>query len=918
VLFEREPELAAVEALVGAVTGGHGRVLWVEGPAGIGKTGVLEVARESAARAGVRVLAARADELEREFSFGVVRELFGPALADARGRDALLVGAARLAAPVITLAGSPAGQGTAERLHGLFWLTAHLAETGPLLLAVDDAHWADEPSLRALAYLARRIADLPVGVVVTARPEGREDTDRLVAALHAEPVTTVLRPGPLGPASIASLVRETLGGPAPEFTAACGDASGGNPLLLRTLLDALAAAGVRPDVAGVDAIRERAPAILATSVLPRLRRLPPAAAAVARAVAILGRDANLRHATALTDLDAADVAEAADALVAAGLLAPGRPLRFVHPLVAQVVAEHTTPAELHRGHHRAARHLAAEGADPERAAGHLLATERLGDPWVVEALRHAARAALVKGVRAAAVTYLQRAMDEPPEPALRVATLAELGAAQVEVATEDGFETLAAAVDAAPDAATRARIALVAARSARSNADLRTSHRFLSAVEGRLDELDPALRYDVESEIVFLDWTRPELRAAMTERARALAEQADERGAAGANVLLTLALDALQSGADGADRAADLAVHAAQLNQELDVPAPGVLASAVTVLIALDRVEPARAALDRAIGSALHRGTLLQHGEATTFRAILHLRLGRIADSEADARIGHERAAALEARSARRYPTAVLIRCLVERGELVEAADLLAGCDLPPGSVLLEARAHLRAAQRRPADALADFVAAGARARRHLDHPGNIEWRPDAALALRELGRLDEARELVAEALATARHFAASRALGLALRAHGLVDAAVDALRESADVLATTPARLEHARALVDLGAALRRANSRGEARGLLEHGMHLAHECGATALRERARAELTAAGARPRRPATTGLAALTASERRVVRLAADGLGNRDIAQALFVTTKTVETHLGAAYRKLGVSGRGELPAALR
>jgi DNA-binding CsgD family transcriptional regulator len=135
----------------------------------------------------------------------------------------------------------------------------------------------------------------------------------------------------------------------------------------------------------------------------------------------------------------------------------------------------------------------------------------------------------------------------------------------------------------------------------------------------------------------------------------------------------------------------------------------------------------------------------------------------------------------------------------------------------------------------------------------------------------------------------------------------------VDTLQAAVDVLATTPGRLDHARATVDLGAALRRANRRCEARKSLEHGMHEAHACGADALVAQAREELAACGARPRRPARTGWDALTPSERRIVQLARDGLGNREIAQSLFVTTKTVETHLGAAYRKLGITRRAQL-----
>jgi DNA-binding CsgD family transcriptional regulator len=170
---------------------------------------------------------------------------------------------------------------------------------------------------------------------------------------------------------------------------------------------------------------------------------------------------------------------------------------------------------------------------------------------------------------------------------------------------------------------------------------------------------------------------------------------------------------------------------------------------------------------------------------------------------------------------------------------------------------------------------------------------------------------------LAADAVRVAQRFAASRALGIALRASGLTDGSVDVLRDAVTVLEPTPARLEHARALVDLGSALRRSNQRSEARDYLARGQEIAHHCGADALVQRAHIELAATGARPRTIALRGAEALTPSERRVAELAAGGLSNRDVAQALFVSTKTVETHLGRVYRKLAVTGRADLAKAL-
>ena len=160
----------------------------------------------------------------------------------------------------------------------------------------------------------------------------------------------------------------------------------------------------------------------------------------------------------------------------------------------------------------------------------------------------------------------------------------------------------------------------------------------------------------------------------------------------------------------------------------------------------------------------------------------------------------------------------------------------------------------------------------------------------------------------------------AARTIGISLRALGLIEGGrtgEQLLREAVDVLADSPARLEYARALVDLGAALRRGNSRSEARQLLRQGVELAHQCGASALVTLANEELAATGAHARTILLSGLDALTASERRVAHMAAEDLSNKEIAQALFVTVKTVEQHLGRVYRKLDISSRRQLGAAL-
>src|SRR6185437_11606913 len=237
-LLERDEELARIAAAVRRARDGFGTLIVVEGPAGMGKTEVLRVARAAAEADGLRVLRSRGAELERDFPFGVVRQLFEPALAeaDAGERADVLQGPAALAAGALSLPGGEAGAVGPEHgfavLHGLYWLCANLAAARPLVLAVDDVHWADAPTLRYLAFLLARLEELPVAILAGARPEYDGPSADLVGALVTDPGAEHVRLAPLSAGAAARLLEDGLGvAPEAEFAQACREATGGVPLL---------------------------------------------------------------------------------------------------------------------------------------------------------------------------------------------------------------------------------------------------------------------------------------------------------------------------------------------------------------------------------------------------------------------------------------------------------------------------------------------------------------------------------------------------------------------------------------------------------------------------------------------------------------------------------------------------------------
>jgi DNA-binding NarL/FixJ family response regulator len=322
--------------------------------------------------------------------------------------------------------------------------------------------------------------------------------------------------------------------------------------------------------------------------------------------------------------------------------------------------------------------------------------------------------------------------------------------------------------------------------------------------------------------------------------------------------------------------------------------------------------------------AAKKRGELVTLSNLLCFRGLTLAQRGDLEAAIQDLRESDELVSYLPSQQGAIYYRSYLADVLTNRGELEEAEQALAELGLPEevaesGHLIffLGARGWLRYAREDFAGATADFERLGTCMEAfEMFNPAVVAWRSHLALALLALERREEAIELARKEVELARAWGAPRPIGVALRVQGLAaggEEGIARLRESLAVLEGSSAQLERARTLIALGVALRGS----EARELLEQGLDIAVRSGAQPLVEQAEAQLAATGARPRRLLLSGVESLTASERRVAKFAAGGLSNKDIAQALFLTTKTVEEHLGTVYGKLGIGSRTELPQAL-
>jgi DNA-binding CsgD family transcriptional regulator len=922
-LIERERELAAVEELLGR----HSGVLTIEAGVGLGKTSLVQASCRRAQELGYDVLSARGSELEADFAFGVVRQLFERRLtgAGADERASLLVGPAAAVRPL--LLGKPVEASARDTsfaiLHGLYWLAANLSAARPLLLAIDDAHWADESSLRWLTYLARRLDGLKLVLLVALRPGDPVFANVTLLALRAE-APTILRPGLLSENAVGTLVRATMGNRSNDgLCEAVWTASGGNPLYVTELLRALDLndrhlAEIDPAellVGGHEGIGRR--------VIARVRRVDPAALRLAQALAVLGDGCELRNAAATAGLEMTDATKQATVLVHLEVLAVDDPPRFIHPVIRDALEVSLGSDARDAAHRSAACLLHADGAPAGQIAAHLVVVRPAGDEWVLARLDEAAQQAIEDGSPKVAADLLNRALAEPPPTAQRISLLRRTARAEVTAGRESALVHLEEALRLSADPRQRAEMTLEVAEA------YAALFRWVDAVDAierglaQLGEIDEPLAARLEGELVICglhDARRASRVKLVLERHAAPSFAAIHAEALAARGM------AMVLGGRPADEAA-IPLESALSLTGAQVENWDTSAALLWCLVTTERFHTVENALKPMIAQVQRSGSARGFVAVYSTLALLKLRLGALPEADAAARVALHVLRESDFRPGLAFAVTVLADVAVEAGELVEAEALLSllpqqGWPAGVGTVLIPAaRARLRLAQGRLTEALIDFQACAAMFSpevwgTEIRDVGYLHARAGAAQALLRLGQRVRARDVAEAELADVRVFGAPRALGIALRVAGLAHGGskgIELLGDSVASLRNSPAVLERAHSLAELGAAMRRNGCRSAAREPLAEALDLAARCAARPLAARVREELKATGARPRREWRTGLEALSPRELRVVQLAAEGRTNREIAYQLYVTLKTIEGHLARAYTKLGIERRHQL-----
>ncbi|MER6356337.1 AAA family ATPase [Streptomyces sp. NPDC001634] len=942
-LLERHRELEAVDsalsdlhdAVDGVARARQGGLLAFTGSGGFGKTTLLGEVRTRATAQGFTVLSGRGGEKEQGLAFRVVRQLVQPVLAamdEAERREVLGswydIVAAALGLEAEDTARVPDPTGVRD---GLDWVMTRLTVIkAPVVLLLDDMHWADEESLSWLASFAPRAEGLPLLIVVAYRPDELPPEATAFRSLAERHGNRPYALAPLTAEGVARIVRDEVGeGAEDDFCDECWAITGGSPFETVELAIRLRERQVRGTQGELPVVRDLASAVKGAGMIESLQRLGGPTVRFAWAAAVLGSPISPELAATIAVLGSEQAAEAAEKLRAARILAdgpgPGGGLEFVHPLIATAVYR-AIPSGLRVGmHNAAAEAVRAAGLGATAAARHLLEVPCEGNAEAVQCLREAAREYLRAGAPEAARRVLTRALREPPAREERAAILYELaGSTFLIEPTATVGHLRAALTEPVNDDELRARI-VYRLTQALAHTDRVAEAATVAENEAR-QATNPRTRLRMQAD--HFQWSQcradePDSPARSRRLAR-LAERLTGRGPGERYILGLRAWDALLRGESRrtvltyAEEALRGGLSWTDENRGFEVPV-----SVALTFMYCDQPRRAEELFTRGIAECEAkgwRGSHLALGQ-TLFGYIRHRR-GCLAEAEELVREGLRIAVRVEgAVPAQLFAIGILIQILLARGRTADArrlADSYHYGEIVPNAVVYPdprtVYAELLLAEGRHEEAEELLSAVGewleSRAWRN---PAWCPWRLDLASAVAPKAP-ERAVRLARDAVKLARDFGAASAIGRALHVEAEMTggpAALDLHAEAVGHLERSPASYELAEALVGHGAALFRNGRLQEAADRLYRGLEGAVHCGAEALASRAREELSAAGLRPLPLRYAQTDTLTAHERKAAEMTAQGHPEAVVAKDLCLTEQGVRQLLCSVYRKIGTDATG-------
>lgn len=925
-LVEREKEQELLAGLLDGLRSGRSAAVEVRGVPGSGRSALLSRAAELADRAGVAVATAQASWEESRLRYGVVAQLLAGLTPATGGRTPL-----------------PAHEELTDRTVELCRVFLTAARARPLLLVVDDVQWADPSSRRWLQALARRLDSAPL-MLLTARsdalPGGPYDRIELCPLADAPAVTGHTLPlAPLSEAGVGQMLGRGFPEPAdPAFVRAASRAVEGSPAVLRAVIGRFAGHGWAPAADRLPQLAEAAAEAIGDRAVRTFGVLPEELLGVLRVIAVAGRHCTPEMITALAELRTLGAARALELLSGTGLLTAGDRPAFGEPKAAEAALAGIGAERREELYARVAEWAHRTAVPDAGLARMLLGARVIGHPWAVEVLRREAARRRAAGHPEEAVRLLRRALREPVRPPLRVRILIELSTVVLPTSPEAADRHLRQALLVAPADGSVGPSWVRAAELLVARGDVVAAQPLIAQAAAR-SETRPADRAALRS----LYWLAEHSQQGAThelDQPRMTALSASPTEPAEAGVV------AWRGALGGHDitRTRALARAALAPSARDTTPLTTQLAACHALVLADDFAE-ARTALD----------AVLVRAEESDARAVTGLAL--LVDATAELRQGRPDRAATALDRARETvpqhcwhplmaPGPAAFRALVqlECGDL-EGAERSVALARPGGAEgglawahLLYARGRLRLGLGQRGKALADFLECGRLLlARQVTNPALLPWRSGAAQARGPRPDDAQAIALLAEERRLALAWGAPSAVTTAL--HTMGARAGDPARPGrrpgrpwpapAAPTAPTPATWQYRQALLALGTTPLNGSDTIDA--LLFDDAPATERTGPGEPSERAGQAGhagRAAPARPRRapagtPRTPGGApeaaslGLTGAELRVAALAAGGLANRAIAAELSVTLRTVELHLTKAYRKLGISGRAELAAAL-